>query len=88
MNYADRFVVERMIGRLRALECAVQSAILTHPNPGAFGETLEGLLGSISGRFQGDCPDASLSEIEAFGEGCEMLRRAAQVAIANPGAAV
>jgi len=88
MNYADRFVVERAIGRLRALECAVQSVILTHPDPGAFGETLEGLLDSVSGRFPDDSGTESERETEGFSEGCDMVRRVVGVAIANPVTAV
>jgi len=88
MNYADKFVVERLLGRLRAVECAVQSMILSHPDPGAFGESLAGLLASIEVRSNEDAPEASPRECESFREGCEALRRAADVAVANPSTAI
>ena len=87
MNYADKFVVETLIGQLRALECAMQSMILTHPDPRAFGESLDGLLNSIGVRSNSDPVEVSVRERESFREGCESLRRAAAVALANPCAA-
>jgi hypothetical protein len=88
VNYADKFEVERLLGRLRAVECAVQSMILSHPDPGAFGESLEGLLESIEVRSNADSVEVSLRESDSFREACEALRRAAEVAIANPSTAI
>ena len=85
MNFADRFAVEAVEGRLRAVECALQSLILTHPNPAAFGETLQGLLQSIADRYDDDPAGAPPRERESFRAGCEELTRAAEVAVAIPG---
>jgi hypothetical protein len=88
MNYADKFVVESLLGRLRAVECALQSMILSHPDPGAFGESLDGLLESIEARSTADAQEVSPRESESFREACGALRRAAAVALANPSAAI
>ena len=85
MNYADKFDLESLTGRVRAVECAMQSLILTHPDPMAFGETLRGLLQSIMDRYDGDGAEAPRQECEGFRAGCEELRRATEVAVANPG---
>jgi hypothetical protein len=81
MNYADKFEVERLIGRMRAVESALQSMILTHPDPRAFGESLDGLLDSISVRSNEDKVEESVRESDSFREACAALRRATAVAI-------
>ena len=87
MNFADQLDLENAIGRMRAVECALQALILTHPDPAAFGETLRALARSVETRPERGGGDPYVETSDGFRAGCEEFRRAAEVAIstgANP----
>ena len=83
MNLADQLNLENAIGRLRAVECALQALILTHPDPTAFGETLHALARSAAARPERDGSDPFVETSDGFRAACEEFRRAAEVAIST-----
>ena len=83
MNLADQLSLENTIGRLRAVECAIQSLILTHPDPAAFGDTLHGLLRSVGARQERDGSDPHVETSVGFREAGDGFRRAAEVAVST-----
>ena len=87
MNLADQLNLENTIGRLRAVECAIQALILTHPDPNAFGEVLRALAHSVAARPERNGGDPQVETSDGFREGCADFARAADVAISTlPGA--
>ena len=80
MNLADQLNLENAIGRLRAVECAVQALILTHPDPAAFGEALRALAHSVAIRPERNGGDPHVETSDGFREGCADFGRAAEVA--------
>ena len=84
MDTADKSSMDGVTGRLRALECAIQALILTHPDPDAFSDTLQAIARTISNRseidertMRGQCRDAFL-------DGCHDFCRTAEVAKRTP----
>jgi hypothetical protein len=83
MNLADQLTLENSIGRLHAVECAIQALVLTHPDPAAFGETLHALMASIESRPERDGNDPHVQIRQGFRDGCSDFRRAAEVAVST-----
>jgi hypothetical protein len=85
MNLADQLDFENSIGHLRAMECAIQALILTHPDPGAFGETLHSLARNAAARpeHNGNGNGHVVEASEGFRDACEAFGRAAEVAIST-----
>ena len=83
MNLADQLTLENAIGRLHAVECAIQALILTHPDPSGFGETLDALARSAEGRPGRDGNDPHVRIRQGFRDGCGDFRRAAEVAVST-----
>ena len=83
MNLADQLNLENTIGRLRAMECAIQSLILTHPDPAGFGETLHDLVKAVAARPGLDGNDPHVQTRDGFRESCDAFRRAAEVAVST-----
>ena len=83
MNLADQLDFENSIGRLRAVECALQALILTHPDPRAFGEALGSLARSTATRPERNGHDPFVETSDGFRAACADFSRAAQVAIST-----
>jgi len=83
MNLADHLDFENSLGRLRAVECALQALILTHPDPAAFGEALQSLARNAVARRERDGGDPFVETSDGFRDACEDFSRAAQVAIST-----
>ena len=88
MNLADQLTLDNSIGRLRAVECAIQALVLTHPDPAAFGETLQALMRAAEARPERDGNDPNVQIRQGFRDGCGDLARTAEVAVSTaPGQA-
>jgi hypothetical protein len=85
MNLADHLDFENSLGRLRAIECALQALILTHPDPRAFGEALRSLARSSAARTERDGSQDFVEASDGFRDACEAFGRAAEVAILTGG---
>jgi hypothetical protein len=83
MNLAETLDLENTMGRLRAVECALQALILTHPDPTGFGEILCGLVRSAAARPERDGGNPFVETSDGFRAACEEFRRAAEVAIST-----
>ena len=84
MDLADNLSMDGAIGRLRAVECAIQALILTHPDPDAFSETLQALARAVSNRAERDERTMYGQGREAFHDGCHDFCRTAEVAQRTP----
>ena len=83
MNLADQLNLENTIGRLRAMECAIQALILAHPDPAGFGETFDQLMSSVAARTGDLGEEPHVLTREAFRDSCGAFRRAAEVAMST-----
>ena len=81
MNLAHQLDLENSIGRLRAMECALQALILTHPDPVAFGEAMQSLARAAAARPERNGGDPFVETSDGFRDACEQFGRAAQVAV-------
>lgn len=85
MDTADKFSMDDgMTGRLRAVECAIQALILTHPDPDAFSETLQAIARAVSNRSELDERTMYGQSREGFHDGCHEFCRTAEVAQRTP----
>ena len=84
MDTADKFSMDGITGRLRAVECAIQALILTHPDPDAFTETLQALARTVSNRSELDGHILRGHSRDGFLDGCHDFCRAAEVAKRTP----
>ena len=83
MNLADQLNFDNSIGRLRAMECAIQALILTHPDPAAFGETLHALACTAAARSERDGRDPQVETSDGFRVASEQYVHTAEVAIST-----
>ena len=84
MDSADKLSMDGITGRLRAVECAIQALILTHPDPDAFSETLHALARTVSNRSELDEHTMRGRSRDGFLDGCHDFCRTAEVAKRTP----
>jgi hypothetical protein len=83
MNLADQLDLENSLGRLRAMECALQALVLTHPNPEAFSDALKSLARAAAASPDRNGGPHFVEASDGFRDACEAFGRAAEVAIST-----